>query len=74
MARRYRLLDPDIEKKHRARILEDEPNSLEPLVTRTPNVNWRIHPAWVPRYDLIMNYMSIFGLRYMIDHVFGHAG
>lgn len=50
MASGYQLLSPDIDSKHRAKLLEDDPASLEPLVTRTPKENWMIHPAWVSRY------------------------
>ena len=62
MARRYLWLSADIERKHRAKLLEDEPGSLEPLITRTPRVNWMIHPAWVQRYVfyLFMCLMSLY--------------
>lgn len=42
------LLDANIDRGHRAARLEAG-TRLEPLVTRTPKDNWRIHPAWVQR-------------------------
>ena len=42
------LLNADIDRVHRAALLEAG-TRLEPLVTRTPKENWRIHPAWVQR-------------------------
>ena len=44
------LLDPALDSKHHAALLEADPESLEPLQTRTPKANWLIHPAWVERY------------------------
>ncbi|KAM0857006.1 hypothetical protein ACQ4PT_048745 [Festuca glaucescens] len=43
------LLNPKIESKHRAALLEANLKSLEPLQTRTPRANWLIHPEWVDR-------------------------
>jgi hypothetical protein len=44
------LLDPLIDQKHRASHLEADPQSMEPLQTRTPKKNWMIHPQWEDRY------------------------
>ena len=49
MARRS-LLRPDIDSKHRAALLEANPDSLDTLITRTPKYNWMIHPAWIERF------------------------
>nr|XP_051206353.1 serine/threonine-protein phosphatase 7 long form homolog [Lolium perenne] len=43
------LLDPLIDQKHRASHLEADPQSMEPLQTRTPKKNWMIHPQWEDR-------------------------
>jgi len=42
------LISPDVDQNHRANILQQR--RLEPLVTRGPRENWRIHPAWEERY------------------------
>src|SRR3954462_8664837 len=44
------LLDPEIDSKHRAAKLCQH-QKIEPLITRTPKENWRIHPDWVQMYD-----------------------
>ncbi|KAK1605043.1 hypothetical protein QYE76_028716 [Lolium multiflorum] len=43
------LLDPLIDQKHRASHFEADPQSMEPLQTRTPKKNWMIHPQWEDR-------------------------
>ncbi|KAK1651020.1 hypothetical protein QYE76_068825 [Lolium multiflorum] len=43
------LLDPVIDQKHRASHLEADPQSIDPLQTRTPKKNWMIHPQWEDR-------------------------
>ncbi|KAK1650728.1 hypothetical protein QYE76_068533 [Lolium multiflorum] len=43
------LLDPGIDQKHRASHLEADPQSMDPLQTRTPKKNWMIHPQWEDR-------------------------
>ncbi|XP_071674303.1 serine/threonine-protein phosphatase 7 long form homolog [Lolium perenne] len=43
------LLDPGIDEKHRASHLESDPQSIDPLQTRTPKKNWMIHPQWEDR-------------------------
>ncbi|KAK1630045.1 hypothetical protein QYE76_004360 [Lolium multiflorum] len=43
------LLDPVIDQKHRASYLEADPQSIDPLQTRTPKKNWMIHPQWEDR-------------------------
>ncbi|XP_051214137.2 serine/threonine-protein phosphatase 7 long form homolog [Lolium perenne] len=43
------LLDPVIDQKHRASHLESDPQSIDPLQTRTPKKNWMIHPQWEDR-------------------------
>ncbi|KAK1630167.1 hypothetical protein QYE76_004482 [Lolium multiflorum] len=43
------LLDPGIDQKHRASHLEADPQSIDPLQTRTPKKNWMIHPQWEDR-------------------------
>ena len=43
-----RLLNPDLDKRHRAALLRDK--KIDPLVTRTQKQNWRIHLDWVQRY------------------------
>jgi hypothetical protein len=52
------LLDADIDSRHRAKALEGNPKKLNPLCTRTPKENWRIHPAWVERYLFITRKFS----------------
>lgn len=47
------LLNPHIDSKHRAGVLEESPGSLTPLVTRVANANWQIHPGWVDRYNIL---------------------
>ena len=42
------LLDPDIDRKHRAAIGSER--TLEDLVTRTQKEDWKIHEGWVQRY------------------------
>ena len=44
------LLNDHIDSGHRAKVLENNPRKLKPLITRTPNEYWKIHPAWVQRY------------------------
>ncbi|KAK1668388.1 hypothetical protein QYE76_056547 [Lolium multiflorum] len=43
------LLDPGIDQKHHASHLEADPQSIDPLQTRTPKKNWMIHPQWEDR-------------------------
>ena len=45
---RVYLIKDAVDKKHRARILQER--RLETLITRGPRENWQIHPAWVDRY------------------------
>jgi hypothetical protein len=54
------LLDPEIDSKHRAAKLCQH-QKIEPLITRTPKENWRIHPDWVQRYvfHLILSRMYV---------------
>ena len=42
------LLNGDIDRGHRAAIWYER--KLEPLVTRTPKENWKIHSGWLQRY------------------------
>ena len=51
-----RLLNPDIDKNHRAALLRDR--KLEPLITRTQKIDWRIHPDWVQRYVFYFMYIN----------------
>ena len=61
---RMSLLSPDIEAKHRARLLGEK--KLDPLITRTPREYWRIHPAWVERYVL---YLFVSHIYLLIGHI-----
>ena len=43
------LLSADVDSKHRAKIWESggQPHLLR---TRTPSINWELHPDWIDRY------------------------
>ena len=52
------LLDPSIDSKHRAAILCE--GKIDPLITRTPKENWRIHPDWVQRFVFYLILSSMY--------------
>ena len=63
------LLNPLIDSKHRAAVLEESPGILYPLVTRVANANWQLHPDWLDRYNILPACGNIYGLSKMCCYV-----